>query len=105
MCLLAQARNPFSRSWLWIPGSIASLAPRNDGDALQPQHHLVDDVLLEFRRAAEDGEGAAVEIFWDDRQHRLRDSGHFVQVVERPHRLDGQAVIADHLDAEPRNRL
>src|SRR6202040_3180275 len=27
---LAQARNPYSRSWLWIPGSRASLAPRND---------------------------------------------------------------------------
>src|SRR6202171_1013885 len=29
--LLARARNPYSRSWLWIPGSLASLAPRNDG--------------------------------------------------------------------------
>jgi len=39
----AQARNPYSRSWLWIPGSLAQrkidarinfaarLAPRNDG--------------------------------------------------------------------------
>jgi len=27
---LAQARNPYSLSWLWIPGSLASLAPRND---------------------------------------------------------------------------
>src|SRR3954471_16754932 len=27
---LAQARNPYSRSWLWIPGSLVSLAPRND---------------------------------------------------------------------------
>src|ERR1700736_5611717 len=27
---LAQARNPYSRSWLWIPGSLASLTPRND---------------------------------------------------------------------------
>ena len=31
MRLLAQARNPYSRRWLWIPGSLASLAPRNDG--------------------------------------------------------------------------
>src|ERR1700737_3373426 len=30
MRLLAQARNPYSRSWLWIPGSLVSLAPRND---------------------------------------------------------------------------
>src|SRR6201746_2372821 len=30
MRLLAQARNPYSRSWLWIPGSLALLAPRND---------------------------------------------------------------------------
>src|SRR6266481_842106 len=29
---LAQARNPYSRSWLWIPGSLVSLAPRNDED-------------------------------------------------------------------------
>src|SRR5712671_1379359 len=28
---LAQARNPYSRSWLWIPGTLVSLAPRNDG--------------------------------------------------------------------------
>jgi hypothetical protein len=26
----AQARNPYSLSWLWIPGSFASLTPRND---------------------------------------------------------------------------
>jgi hypothetical protein len=43
MRLLAQARNPYSPSWLWIPGSLAQrkidarinfvarLAPRNDG--------------------------------------------------------------------------
>src|SRR6266481_3338177 len=30
MRLLAQARNPYSRWWLWIPGSLALLAPRND---------------------------------------------------------------------------
>src|SRR5439155_17672114 len=28
---VARARNPYSLSWLWIPGSLASLAPRNDG--------------------------------------------------------------------------
>src|SRR6267142_7088447 len=28
---LAQARNPYSLSGLWIPGSFASLTPRNDG--------------------------------------------------------------------------
>ena len=31
MRLLAQARNPYSLSWLWIPGSLAPLTPRNDG--------------------------------------------------------------------------
>src|SRR6266403_4270609 len=31
MRLLAQARNPYSLSWLWIPGSLAALTPRNDG--------------------------------------------------------------------------
>src|SRR5580704_19602233 len=30
MRLLAQARNPYSRSWLWIPGS-RYRAPRNGG--------------------------------------------------------------------------
>ena len=30
MRLLAQTRNPYSLSWLWIPGSLVSLAPRND---------------------------------------------------------------------------
>src|SRR3979490_2224151 len=29
--LLAQARNPYSPRGLWIPGSLVSLAPRNDG--------------------------------------------------------------------------
>jgi hypothetical protein len=28
---LAQARNPYSLQGLWIPGSFASLTPRNDG--------------------------------------------------------------------------
>src|SRR3982075_4287216 len=27
---LAQARNPYSRRWLWFPGSLASSAPQND---------------------------------------------------------------------------
>src|SRR5258707_4365370 len=27
---LAQARNPYARSWLWIPDSLAMLAIRND---------------------------------------------------------------------------
>src|SRR3984885_15045993 len=27
---MAQARNPYSRPWLWIPGSFASPPPRND---------------------------------------------------------------------------
>src|SRR5260370_16530829 len=31
MGLLAEGRNPYSQLWLWIPGSLASLAPRNDG--------------------------------------------------------------------------
>src|SRR4030081_3598156 len=26
-------RNPYSRSWLWISGSLASLSPRNDGES------------------------------------------------------------------------
>ena len=32
-------------------------------------------------------------------------AGVVVELVERPHRLDRQSVIADHLDAEPRHRL
>src|SRR5260221_4557425 len=32
----AQARNPYSRSWLWIPGSLVSLAPRNDAREKNP---------------------------------------------------------------------
>ena len=30
MHLLVQARNPYSLQGLWIPGSLALLAPRND---------------------------------------------------------------------------
>src|SRR3954463_10712400 len=32
------------RSWLWIPGSLASLAPRNDGDTLRSGASAVDGV-------------------------------------------------------------
>src|ERR1700730_2393306 len=98
MRFLAQARNPYSLSWLWIPGSFASLTPRNDSE---PQHPLRHNVALDLRRAAEDGVGAAVEIFRHDRQHAFRNRGCFVEFVERSHRLDIQAVIADHVDAEP----
>ena len=39
---IARARNPYSRWWLWIPGSLVSLAPRNDGErAAQAQHAAV----------------------------------------------------------------
>src|SRR5713101_6707494 len=74
--LLAQARNPYSRSWLWIPGSLAEpvigpasgrtrwLAPRNDNsdrhlhdvfvgldDAIAHRHQRRDrDVGLRHRR-------------------------------------------------------
>jgi hypothetical protein len=30
-----ESRNPYSRWWIWIPGSRASLAPRNDGGELE----------------------------------------------------------------------
>src|SRR3981081_2240596 len=44
---LAQARNPYSLSWLWIPGSLALLAPRNDGRwrYLPPCHSLVNSAI------------------------------------------------------------
>src|SRR3954447_26885573 len=38
MRLLAQARNPYSRWWLWIPGSLALLAPPDDGFRYFPLH-------------------------------------------------------------------
>ena len=41
---LAQARNPYSRSWLWIPGS-RYRAPRNDGDGLPAIHQDHPDVV------------------------------------------------------------
>jgi hypothetical protein len=56
MRLFAQARNPYSRSWLWIPGSLASLAPRNDRalvfSELPPQFGLgaMQPVALGFRQ-------------------------------------------------------
>ena len=71
----------------------------------QPQHHLRHDLPLDLRRAAEDRVRPAVEIFRHHRQHLLRDSRRLVEPVERPHRLDIEAVIADHVDAEPRHRL
>src|SRR5450432_3998094 len=42
---LAQARNPKSLSWLWIPGSLASLAPRNDEGGLM-QTRLSKTLIL-----------------------------------------------------------
>src|SRR5713226_8145481 len=44
--LRRQARNPYSRSWLWIPGSLVSLAPRNDGSIHIPQHRLDRPALV-----------------------------------------------------------
>src|SRR4051794_34369286 len=38
MRLLAQARNPYSRWWLWIPGSLVLLALRNDGEKYISRH-------------------------------------------------------------------
>src|SRR3982074_2765885 len=38
----AQARNPYSLQGLWIPGSLASLAPRNDGEKIYSPWHRSD---------------------------------------------------------------
>src|ERR1700730_7382303 len=47
MRLLAQARNPYSRSWLWIPGSLAALAPRNDDDNCVERRLTLQSCILE----------------------------------------------------------
>src|SRR5437762_10132366 len=101
---LAQARNPYSRSWLWIPDSRFA-RPGMTMKNSKPQHHLRDDLALDFRRTAEDRISPAVEIFRYHRQHRFGNTRRLVELVERPHRLDIKAVVADHLDAEPRYRL
>src|SRR5665647_1921946 len=50
---LARARNPYSRWWLWIPGSLVSLAPRNDEfepqHRHQPLHHMDRSLRGEMR--------------------------------------------------------
>src|SRR5258705_1664669 len=49
---LAQARNPYSRAWLWIPGSLVSLTPRHDEYfLLSSQEALRIDVDLELEIA------------------------------------------------------
>src|SRR6266404_7535449 len=51
---LAQARNPYSRSWLWIPGSLVLLAPRNDGDCcLQGKPHMDAREIIKVGMSAE----------------------------------------------------
>src|SRR5450631_1944578 len=45
---LAQARNPYSRRWLWIAGSLVSLAPRNDELSVSspsPQIQLLEKII------------------------------------------------------------
>src|SRR6266478_317521 len=94
----AQARNPYSRSWLWIPGSFASLTPRNDDgrsgtQKLQSQHRLGDDVALDLVGAAIDRDLAVVEIARRDLRgpvHRLVGAVVAVLVV-------GGCERADHL--------
>jgi alkylation response protein AidB-like acyl-CoA dehydrogenase len=58
MRLFAQARNPYSLSWLWIPGSLALLAPRND-----------DFSDLEFLTQ----QSSAMNFDFSDEQKQLRD--------------------------------
>src|SRR5438552_16620895 len=49
MRLLAQARNPYSRSWLWIPGSLVSLTPRNDTGLVSSELDRLGLVVLAER--------------------------------------------------------
>src|SRR5262245_47831853 len=96
----ARQREPgISRYSFEVPGSALRTTTSN------PQHHLGDDLALDFRRAAEDRVGAAVEIFRHHRQHLLRHRWFVIEAVERTHRLDGEPVMTDHVDAEPRHRL
>src|SRR3954451_2176003 len=44
--LRRQARNPYSRWWLWIPGSLAVLAPRNDETGLRRKLTMATHKLL-----------------------------------------------------------
>src|SRR5260370_4911023 len=55
---LAQARNPYSRSGLWIPGSLALLAPRNDCFDGLTDASAFDERLLDHKMA-----GSAVIAF------------------------------------------
>src|SRR5580698_11431930 len=42
---LAQARNPYSLQGLWIPGSLASLTPRNDDPICRAARRLARSLL------------------------------------------------------------
>src|SRR3954463_10551522 len=68
--------------------------------ALNPQHHLRNNIALDLRGAAEDRVGAAVEIFRYHRQHLLRHRRLMVEPVERAHRLDPDGGLGDHLRAQ-----
>src|SRR5216684_6872757 len=48
---LAQARNPYSLSWLWIPCSLVSLAPRNDAASSIRDHHRPEFPVRRLRIA------------------------------------------------------
>jgi len=46
---LAQARNPYSRSWLWIPGSLVSLAPGMTANSTDSFRRSASSQVLQAR--------------------------------------------------------
>src|ERR1700761_9632854 len=99
---LARARNPYSRSWLWIPGSRYARPGMTVKKALfpigkrgaksQPQHRLGDDVALDLVGAAVDRDLAVVEIARRDLRGPLHG---FVRAVLAMH-VVGRSERADH---------
>src|SRR2546430_1471257 len=51
----AQPRNPYSRWWLWIPGSLVALAPRNAGRVTAHLRFVRNDRLASARQKSSSG--------------------------------------------------
>src|SRR6266853_1909627 len=83
----AQARKPYSRSWLWIPGSLVSLAPRNDVVIGGRGQELKRPAAIDDMRDA-GGERAFVAGEID------RERCDFLRRAEPPHRLAADEHLA-----------
>src|SRR6185437_7236168 len=86
--LWARTRNPEQRVWLWIPGPLAALASRNDGETL---HKIPQSSLLEKRVDGVAELAHALLVAREADQHAVEAGAR-----QRGQRIDDLRLGADH---------